>query len=763
MEVQRPSTDPHDVDFATLDVFKGLIVRLGDRVFTLLTQQFFTDEHYGKQLVFQHYNYDFHTTHDKIKGTSGDLYININGDREPNMVLKDFKKETGVFHKVAVYNSVTKVWKTIPGVSIHWPYRNSSPLDVPLCGFDGRHPSCQENTSFSNYISSLLAVFTVLLVLAIGTFVVYRKLKFEADLNDYWWKLDIVDIKPEDSQQPSENLIVGDVTQPVKPKKCTSETQETLTGPQIFVATFKSLKVSVKELHVLHIKLTRHLLMEIRQMRDEIHNNVNRFVGLCLHEPYVYIVSEYCQRRSLCELLNNYDINIDWTIRFSIINDIVQGLMFIHGSSINYHGRLKSTNCLLTSRFAVKLSDFGLRSLRNQYFFQPGNIIEPASLLWTAPEHLRERYPGKNGSQKGDVYSFAIVLQEVITRTRPFECGTTNRGDISPTKIIENVKTRMDPPFRPQLSTSDCPSNLCHILYNCWEEKPENRPLFPTLKHKLKLVTGGLSNKNFMDNLLSRMEKYANNLEKLVEYKTAAFVEEKTRSEDLLYQLLPRYIANQLISGSRVIPEIFDSVTIFFSDIVGFTALSAQSTPMEVVGVLNDLYSCFDVILAKHDVYKVETIGDAYMVVSGAPVPNGQQHALEIARMSLNVREALKNFQVRHRPHERLTMRIGVHSGPCAAGVVGLKRPRYCLFGDTVNTAALMESSGEEMKIHISSETKRILDEFGTFYMSLRGETELKGKGLVRTYWLEKHIEYYLDECESMETLNGTKIINPFT
>ncbi|XP_022240634.1 atrial natriuretic peptide receptor 1-like [Limulus polyphemus] len=207
--------------------------------------------------------------------------------------------------------------------------------------------------------------------------------------------------------------------------------------------------------------------------------------------------------------------------------------------------------------------------------------------------------------KKGDVYSFAIVLQEITTRERPFECGTTKRLNLTPTTIIENLKRKMDPPFRPQLSISDCPLDLLQILQICWEEEPENRPLFPALKQKLKTVTGWLSNKNLMDNLLSRMEKYANNLEKLVEEKTSALMEEKKKSDELLYQLLPRYIANQLISGNRVIPEAFDCVTILFSDIVGFTALSAKSMPMEVVDLLNDLYSCFDAILAEYDVYKI--------------------------------------------------------------------------------------------------------------------------------------------------------------
>ena len=114
------------------------------------------------------------------------------------------------------------------------------------------------------------------------------------------------------------------------------------------------------------------------------------------------------------------------------------------------------------------------------------------------------------------------------------------------------------------------------------------------------------------------------------------------------------------------------------------------------------------------------------MVVSGLPVRNGNNHAREIARMSLALLEAVKTFKFKHKPHTSLKLRIRIHTGPCVAGVVGLKMPRYCLFGDTVNTASRMETNGLPLRIHISPATKEFLEMFGTFDIERRGEVVLK-------------------------------------
>merc|ERR550539_615460 len=291
------------------------------------------------------------------------------------------------------------------------------------------------------------------------------------------------------------------------------------------------------------------------------------------------------------------------------------------------------------------------------------------------------------------------------------------------------------------------------MMTRCWSEDPLDRPDFSALKVAIRKLNKDNESGNILDNLLSRMEQYANNLEALVEERTADYLEEKRKAEDLLYELLPKSVAGQLIQGQSVIAETYTSVTIYFSDIVGFTALSAESSPLEVVDFLNDLYTCFDSIIGNFDVYKIETIGDAYMVVSGLPVKNGQNHAREIARMSLRLLEAVKTFRIRHRPNKKLQLRIGLHTGPCCAGVVGVKMPRYCLFGDTVNTASRMESTGAPLKIHVSPVTKAVLDKFHTFIFENRGETEMKGKGKMTTYWLLGEKE----QVASLSTIVGSQ------
>jgi class 3 adenylate cyclase len=168
-----------------------------------------------------------------------------------------------------------------------------------------------------------------------------------------------------------------------------------------------------------------------------------------------------------------------------------------------------------------------------------------------------------------------------------------------------------------------------------------------------------------------------------------------------------------------------------FADIVGFTELSARISPSELVGVLNDIFSAFDHLADKYGLEKIKTIGDAYMVCGGLPVPR-VDHAEAIAEMALDMQQEIRKLSVEH--NEAFSIRIGINSGPVIAGVIGLKRFIYDLWGDTVNIASRMESHGMTGCIQMTTATHELLRD--KYYFEKRGTIQVKGKGYMTTYLL---------------------------
>uniref|UniRef100_A0A8D2MG25 Guanylate cyclase n=1 Tax=Zonotrichia albicollis TaxID=44394 RepID=A0A8D2MG25_ZONAL len=470
--------------------------------------------------------------------------------------------------------------------------------------------------------------------------------------------------------------------------------------------------------------------IELNKLLQIDYYNLTKFYGTVKIDTMIFGVIEYCERGSLRDVLNDKisypdGTFMDWEFKISVMYDIAKGMSYLHSSKTEVHGRLKSTNCVVDNRMVVKITDFGCNS-----------ILPPRKDLWTAPEHLRHA----DASQKGDVYSYGIIAQEIILRRETFytKHWWDNREKLYRVENCKGVK-----PFRPDLTletVGERQAEVYTLVENCWEEDPEKRPDFKKIESTLAKIFSnfhGQTNESYMDTLIRRLQLYSRNLEHLVEERTELYKAERDRADRLNFMLLPRPVVKSLKETGLVEPELFEEVTIYFSDIVGFTTLCKYSTPMEVVDMLNDIYKNFDHILDHHDVYKVETIGDAYMVVSGLPNRNGNRHAVDISMMALDILSFMGSFELRHLPGLPVWIRIGIHSGPCAAGVVGIKMPRYCLFGDTVNTASRMESTGLPLRIHVSGSTINILKRTDCqFQYEERGETYLKGRGTEITYWL---------------------------
>jgi len=216
-----------------------------------------------------------------------------------------------------------------------------------------------------------------------------------------------------------------------------------------------------------------------------------------------------------------------------------------------------------------------------------------------------------------------------------------------------------------------------------------------------------------------------------ISYKLLNF--ERNRSETLLENVLPAKIAARLKDGTQMVADRFDQVSVLFADMVGSTEMASKLSPEDMVALLNEVFSEFDSITVRHGVEKISTSGDNYLVASGVPEPRSD-HAQALVRVALEMRDYLE--ERRGKLDVVLQMRFGINTGPAVAGVVGQRNFHYDIWGDAVNTASRMESHGEPGRVQISEATFELVKD--EFECEPRGDIDIKGKGLMRTWFVER-------------------------
>ncbi|KAF8371533.1 gcy-23 [Pristionchus pacificus] len=643
----------------------------------------------------------------------------------------------GLKQKTACYD--LKITDLISGF---WPSADGSmPPDEPACGF--RNERC-DYTLF-------ILVGALLLFLILGFVVGYVLFRICQDraLAKTPWRINGTDFRVINEDEMKSMLSIG-------------STRTRLSNMSMFVKHHAVVGTNTHaSFHVYPqrrpITFARSDLQLLTNMKTAVHDNLNPFLGICFNEKEdLYILWKFCSRGTLQDIIYNKEMVLDSKFHGAFVRDISLGLEYLHSSVIGYHGSLSPWSCLIDRNWMIKLSDYGIANALERWekamaisteTLKEGDDMSAAtqktSILYNAPELLKNRESNRLRTseqawmkqsqarrQSGDIYSFGMVMYEILFRSLPFPSHT----DVA--ELIEYLRDGSKV-VRPTIQDrSDLHPDLIALLQDCWSENPELRPTIRRVRlnteNYLK-VTGSL-----VDQMMRMMEQYANNLEKLVQERTGMLEEANIRADRLLSQLLPKYVANELKMGRTVPPKTFRSATIMFSDIVGFTTICSGSTPLEVVNMLNCIYSGFDDVINKFEAYKVETIGDAYMVVSGIPEENGTKHIQSIGNTALGIMEFLKTMEIPHKRRERIRIRLGIHTGAVATGVVGLIAPRYCLFGDTVHVASRMESSSQPEMIQMSEPAHDLMRaNYSEFNTTLRGTVEVKGLGKMTTYWLD--------------------------
>ncbi|KAL3936605.1 MAG: hypothetical protein SGBAC_008109 [Bacillariaceae sp.] len=452
-------------------------------------------------------------------------------------------------------------------------------------------------------------------------------------------------------------------------------------------------------------KTKQSLIQEMRVLSTLRHPNITTLMGAVIDGNDPMLVMEFMEHGSLYNVLQNPTIVLGSDLILHIVKDIAQGVRFLHSSNPPLtHGDLKSSNILIDSKFRAKLADLGMT--------KPSQKKATGTRLWMAPELLSKKSPNTPNS---DMYSIGVILNEIVSRKEPFHDTT---DDMS---IIINGITDPKINRRPEIPLY-CPVKLKKLIVFLWHADPLLRPTANELNNRLD----DLNDQVFaacVPVVASRSAKVPN-----------------AHSHDFLYQAFPRSVADVLRAGGKVEPERHNDISICFSDIVGFTTIASKLDPLKVSSLLDRLYLRFDEVTTKYDLFKVETVGDAYMCAGNLAKDQQEDHVRRIALFATGICKAAAETLIdEDDPSLGYTeIRVGFHCGPVVSNVVGSLNPRYGVFGDTVNVAARMETASMRGKIQCSKECAEKLINVPDLLVKARGPIHMKGRGRMMTYWVSE-------------------------
>ena len=453
------------------------------------------------------------------------------------------------------------------------------------------------------------------------------------------------------------------------------------------------------------------------------HNNIVSTKGVCYgNGDEILIVNEFMGQGSLYDLIQNKTFDMDVVLVLSLLKDVAAGMEYLHARNQPIIGRnIRSHHLLLDNNYRCHIGTS---------FHKPNP--EGRAAIWLAPEVLR----GDPLSKSSDIYAYGMFMYELIYKSEPFD--DEDIGII----LSEVMDTEADEPKRPTVSRRpslnlELENPLIDLMMACWSEDPSERPTIQSVNAKLTVF---------------KHEPV---------YREAKRQGEQDRK--ILQSGFPPYILEALRKGEPIPYREHPSVTVFFSDIVGFTTISSSLQPVNVMEMLNRLYRGFDELVIKYDLYKVETVADAFLAVGNMLKDQDKDHVVRVAEFALDALEYAEHVKIQEDKEDCLTIRIGLHTGSIVGSVVGspTSNPRFSLFGDAMNVGSRMETTSQPGRIQCSEQTALFLKDSPLAHRVKRraGMQFIKGKGYMKTFWLasNKDLQQELRQKRLSKTSNTSE------
>lgn len=575
------------------------------------------------------------------------------------------------------------------------------------------------------------APFVILLILALFGYIIHQRLKLMKMINNDEWNINIEDILfyfEEKWVSSKSRLIYNKSVKSLKSLDDIPDGDLILSQILQWPGRWKAHQIGIRLLNMKGLSnIDRRTKRELIWMRDQvIHKNVLRFYGLTeVDADDKYVVSEYSSKGPLLDVLQDEKFNLTEDFKFSLSVDIASGMSFLHTLGI-IHGNLRSSCCMLDSRWMVKIADWEycrlysvIHPTRNPIIWMrkdADEIGEYASAFrdfWTAPEILKSsftRFP----TNSSDVYSFAIILQEIFTRDDPY---VEHADTMNPNEVLNTIKFHN---LRPQ-PTDDLPLSVRQTMEIAWSDNPASRPSFDQILKMLKHAKP--SRKSVLDSMMEAMEEYTIHLEERIEERTNELNTAKQTMEEQLSRFIPKPLVSNLMNDGQYRLKEYGNNCILATELYDFKRFVSTNTPERVVSVLQKVHTLIEGYTDRRQVYHVAAETGTWVYIAGLDpdASDAVQNTVTLAHLALDCQESMMDQQEFY----GLQLRSALHIGNIQASYVVSPNSVYVLGNDLYESKRLLYCA-KSFEIRISQQVKEILSADKNFEIQSGFESESK-------------------------------------